>query len=128
MSTFTPTPEEMNGRIARFDELEVLETQRQADIPQDVMDLIYSRKLMPVITLGDDPNSPFENLAPITGAAGITITYAVCPPSTGPSLHSHHRTYETFTIVKDRFEFLWGMKVNTVPNCVHLTLSPCHPG
>ena len=105
MKTITPTPKEMENRIARFGKLEVLESQKQSDLPQEVMDLIYSRELMPVITLGDDPDSPFGNLAPITDAAGITITYAICPSGTCPSLHSHHKTYETFTVMQGNFEF-----------------------
>ena len=108
MKTITPTPEEMAKRIAIFDELNELDSQQQDDVPQDVMDLIYSRKLKPVITLGDDPNSPFGSVAPIVGAAGISITYAICPEGTGPTLHSHKRTFETFTVMSGRFKFSWG--------------------
>jgi len=108
MATITPSPEEMAKRVARFDELQVLETQKNPEVPQDVMDLIYSRKLKPVITLGEDPDSPFGSDAPIVGAAGITMTYAICPAGTGPTLHSHHKTHETFTVMKGRFEIIWG--------------------
>lgn len=107
MTMRTPTPEEMETRIARFYRLVPLDVQRQTDVPQDVMDIIYSRKLLPVITR-NDPGSPFGKKAPIVDAAGITVTYAVCPPGTGPSLHSHKRTFETFTVMQGRFEFSWG--------------------
>jgi mannose-6-phosphate isomerase-like protein (cupin superfamily) len=46
--------------------------------------------------------------APIVGAAGITITYAVCPPGQGPGLHAHMGTFETFTVMRGRFLFRYG--------------------
>lgn len=108
MSTVTPTPEEMEHRIARFDKLRIIKAQAKADVPQDVMDLIYSRELKPVVTLGQDPTAPFGSDAPIVGAAGISITYALCPNGTGPSLHSHKETFETFTVMEGKFQFFWG--------------------
>jgi len=108
MTTVTPTPEEMNERVARFTDLSVISSQKDSEIPLEVRDLIFSRELKPVITLGGDTNSPFGASAPIEGAAGITITYAICPSGTGPSLHSHKRTYETFTVMQGQFEFFWG--------------------
>ena len=103
-----PSREEIDARVARFETLEVLESQKNSDLPVEVMDIIYSRALKPVLTRGEDPNAPFGDAAPIQGAAGITITYAVCPPGTGPSLHSHRATYETFTVMRGRFEFKCG--------------------
>jgi len=108
MKTITPTPDDMTKRVARFDQLKVLKTQAETDVPTDVMDLIYSRELKPVITLGDDPNSPFGADAPITGAAGMTMTHAICPSGTGPTLHAHKKTFETFTVMRGEFEFFWG--------------------
>lgn len=103
-----PTREEIEARIARFDKLEVLESQKASHLPVEVMDIIYSRELKPVLTGGEDPNAPFGDAAPIQGAAGASITYAVCPPGTGPSLHSHRATFETFTVMRGRFEFSCG--------------------
>lgn len=95
-------------RIARYSQLQVMPAQEGHDLPQHVADLIWSRKLMPVIALDDNATTPFGSRAPIHGAGGMTMTYAVCPAGTGPTLHKHHRTYETFTVVKGRFEFRWG--------------------
>lgn len=100
----------INERIARFDELKVIDAQKSHDIPLDVCDLIYSRKLLPVISPDEDVETPFGNNAPINGAQGMTITYAQCPPGTGPSLHDHKQTYETFTVLKGRFRFTLGAK------------------
>jgi quercetin dioxygenase-like cupin family protein len=95
------------SRTARFSELEPMEAQKNHPLPQEVADLIWSRRLLPVITLGEG-NTPFGSKAPIAGAGGITMTIAACPPGTGPSLHRHFRTWETFTVLKGQFEFRAG--------------------
>lgn len=96
------------GRLARFGQLLEIEPQRGHGLPQPVADLIWSRRLLPVVTRADDAPSPFGNVAPIRGAGDLSITYAACPPGTGPSLHTHRRTFETFTVLTGRFEFTWG--------------------
>jgi len=95
----------MQARIARFGELKPLPIQ-QGDIPQAARDVIYSRKLLSVIGL--EKETPINADAPIRGAAGMTMTLAVCPPGQGPGLHNHVQTYETFTVLKGRFEVSWG--------------------
>lgn len=101
---------DLGGRVARFSELTTLDVQKQHDLPQDVADLIWSRKLMPVVTRAEDSFGPFGTKAPIKGAGDMSITYAVCPPGTGPSLHAHRATFETFTVLKGRFRFFAGPK------------------
>jgi mannose-6-phosphate isomerase-like protein (cupin superfamily) len=91
--------------VARFATLQPMESMRTHDLPLDVRDKIWSRKLLPAV-------SP-RGLATPFGAAPVrdqdfSITFAVCPPGTGPSLHTHHRTTETFTCLRGRFEFRWG--------------------
>jgi len=95
----------MKGRIARFNDLRPLPIQ-QSDIPQAARDVIYSRKLLSVVGL--DRETPINSDAPIRGAAGMTMTLAVCPPGQGPGLHNHVQTYETFTVLKGRFEITWN--------------------
>lgn len=108
MDLINLTRAEIEERIARFAVLSVIQSQKGHDIPQDVADLIWSRKLQPVLARDDSVASPFGTEAPIKGAGDMSITYAVCPPNTGPSLHAHRRTWETFTVLKGRFEFLVG--------------------
>ena len=103
-----PSADTLVGRIARFDKLKVVAAQAGHSLPQDVADLIWARKLLPVITRSDAAEGPFGTQAPIVGAGDMSITYAVAPPGTGPTLHAHRKTFETFTVMRGRFEFSVG--------------------
>jgi len=105
MKTITLSGRDMAARIARFRSLKPLPIQN-ASIPEKARDVIYARQLLSVIGL--ETNTPINAGAPITGAAGMTMTLAVCPPGQGPGLHSHRQTYETFTVLKGRFEVRWN--------------------
>ena len=105
MKTIRMSPEEMHKRIARWRDLKPLPIQNES-IPEKARDVVYSRKLLSVIGL--ETRTPINAEAPITGAAGMTMTLAVCPPGQGPGLHSHRQTYETFTVMKGRFEVRWN--------------------
>jgi quercetin dioxygenase-like cupin family protein len=96
----------VEDRISRFKDLKPLPIQRP-DIPEKARDVVYARKLLSVIGL-EDSSSPINAGAPITGAAGMTMTLAVCPPGQGPGLHNHVKTYETFTVLRGRFEVTWN--------------------
>jgi quercetin dioxygenase-like cupin family protein len=106
MKTIRMSNAQMAKRIARYDALKPLPIQNAA-IPEKARDVIYSRKLLSVIGL-EDAATPINQGAPIIGAAGMTMTLAVCPPGQGPGLHSHRQTYETFTVLKGRFEVSWN--------------------
>lgn len=108
MKTIRISNAEMQGRVARFDQLEALEAQKSARIPVEAADIVWSRKLLSVIGLEEGLDTPINSAAPIWGAGGITVTLAVCPPGTGPSLHAHRATYETFTVLQGRFELYWN--------------------
>jgi quercetin dioxygenase-like cupin family protein len=77
-------------------------------VPQAAKAVIYSRKLLSVIGLEDSAATPMNQGAPIRGAAGMIMTLALCPTGTGPSLHAHRQTFETFTLLQGRFEFSWN--------------------
>ena len=108
MRTVTISTEEMDKRISRFDALQPRDAQKNPKIPQAAADIIWSRKLLSVISLDAALDTPINAGAPIEGAAGMTMTLAVCPPGQGPSLHAHQNTYETFTVLKGRFEVRWN--------------------
>jgi quercetin dioxygenase-like cupin family protein len=105
MKTIRMSTEQMSKRISRFGSLKPLPIQNPS-IPEKARDVVYSRKLLSVIGL--DVETPINVDAPIVGAAGMTMTLAVCPPGQGPGLHSHRQTYETFTVLKGRFEVSWN--------------------
>jgi quercetin dioxygenase-like cupin family protein len=107
MKTIRISREEMQTRIARLDELKPLPVQNES-IPEKARDVVYSRKLLSVIGLEENAQTPINAQAPIRGAAGMTMTLAVCPPGQGPGLHAHRQTYETFTVMKGRFEVRWN--------------------
>lgn len=119
-STKNLTSGEIEARIARFKALDVIEAQKGHDLPQPVADLIWSRRLLPVIARADAVDGPFGTKAPIIGAGDMSITYAVCPPGTGPTLHAHRHTYETFTVMRGRFTFSVGDNAEE-----SVTLEPC---
>jgi len=105
MKTIFISKKDMERRIARFRSLKPLPIQNES-IPVKARDVVYSRKLLSVIGL--EAGTPINVGAPIIGAAGMTMTLAVCPPGQGPGLHSHRQTYETFTVMKGRFEVSWN--------------------
>lgn len=106
MKTIRVSKGEMQKRIARFRELQPLPIQ-SSDVPLAARDVVYARKLLSVIGL-EEAKTPINAGAPIRGAAGMTMTLAVCPPGQGPGLHAHRQTYETFTVLKGRFEVTWN--------------------
>jgi quercetin dioxygenase-like cupin family protein len=105
MKTVTLSKKHMEARIARFARLKPLPIQ-STSIPQKARDVVYARKLLSVIGL--ESETPINSGAPIVGAAGMTMTLAVCPPGQGPGLHAHRRTYETFTVLQGEFEVSWN--------------------
>jgi mannose-6-phosphate isomerase-like protein (cupin superfamily) len=98
----------MATRVARFRELKPLRIQQNSSVPLQARDVVYARTLLSVIGLEGSAKTPVNADAPITGAGGITLTYAVCPPGQGPSLHAHRKTYETFVVMQGRFEVTWN--------------------
>ena len=85
MKTITLSRKDMEGRIARFRSLRPLPIQNES-IPVEACDVIYSRKLLSVIGLGSNADTPINAEAPIRGAADMTMTLAVCPPGQGPGI------------------------------------------
>ena len=107
MKTIRLSKAQMEKRIARFSALKPLPIQNEA-IPEKARDVVYSRKLLSVIGLEENAQTPINAEAPIRGAAGMTMTLAVCPPGQGPGLHAHRQTYETFTVLEGEFEVRWN--------------------
>ena len=107
MKTIELTRAEMMRRVARFRELTPLPNQTDPAMPLAAKDIVYARKLLSVIGV-ETGATPVSSNAPIVGAAGMAMTLAVCPPGQGPELHAHVKTYETFTVLRGRFEVRWN--------------------
>ena len=110
MRTIHIPADKMATRVARFGALKPLPSQTNPAIPQAAADHVYARKLFSVIGLEGGAATPISAGAPIVGAGGMTMVIAACPPGQGPSLHSHRQTFETFTVLKGRFEVSWNDK------------------
>lgn len=108
MKTIRISAAEMAKRVSRFSALKPLPLQDNADIPLAARDVVYARKILSVIGLDQNVVTPVNAGAPIRGAGGMTLAMAVCPPGQGPGLHAHQATYETFTVLKGRFEVTWN--------------------
>lgn len=99
------SPNLIAARVARYRDLNPLPI--RVECRQNALDIVYARKLLPVIGLESGATAVSAG-APIDGAAGITVTLAVCPPGQGPELHAHKATFETFTVLQGTFEFRYG--------------------
>lgn len=107
---YTPTKEEIEARIGRYEDLQPMSTAGDlAWVGQEAMDIYFARRLSPVIL--DDTKNPFGSIAPIFGAAGTTMFISVMPPGQGPCLHSHNDTFETFMVLDGTIEYHIGEPV-----------------
>jgi quercetin dioxygenase-like cupin family protein len=97
----------VEARIARFGDLKMMTHIADSGLPLEALDLLYARKILPVIAEGD---TAVAAGAPIRGAGGMALGFSVCPPGQGPSLHRHSETFETFIVLEGEFEFSWGIE------------------
>ncbi|MBN42433.1 MAG: hypothetical protein CL573_02965 [Alphaproteobacteria bacterium] len=124
---FTPTAEEMDARIARYDELTPMSTTDDLDwVPQDAWEIFFARKIMAVIL--EDTKSPFGNRAPIIGANGTTMFISIMPPGQGPCLHDHNETYETFMVLQGSIEYRVGDPIEHKRVLNQWDVFSCPPG
>ena len=124
---YTPTKEEIDGRVGRFDELEAMSTAGDLGwVGQDAMDVFFARKIMPVIL--NDTKNPFGNSAPIFGASGTTMFISIMPPGQGPCLHSHNTTFETFMVLEGSIEYYVGEPVEHRVTLNKWDTFSCPPG
>ncbi|HYF16228.1 MAG TPA: cupin domain-containing protein [Ramlibacter sp.] len=108
MKTLTPTPPEMEQRIARFRQLKPKSRRyaEQSGIPAEAFEMIAAKNIFLLMAPGGAGGA---NAAPaVEGAPGLTVNVCHCPPGNGPMLHAHQRTRETFFCLRGRFEVRWG--------------------
>jgi uncharacterized RmlC-like cupin family protein len=110
MSEVDPTPAEMKERLARFSELRPYKETLNAahGIPPEAMQMMSSDKVYPIMS--PQGWTGRSRIAPVKGAAGLTITLAECPPGDSAGLHKHTDSIENFFCVQRHFEIIWGAK------------------
>ena len=117
MKTRRMSPNDMDRRVARYADLkpttfqkDAAQAEEAANINPEALDLMefgHSRQLLTIIGL-DTGDTAITRDAPIVGAGEMTMTYAICPPGTGPPLHAHRVTFETFTVLEGLFELTYN--------------------
>ena len=83
-----PTPEEMEKRVARFDDLVPYKDTMNAThgIDPEAMQMMSSDKVFPVMS--PEGWAGRSKVAPVKGAPGLTVTIAECPPGDSSGLAS----------------------------------------
>lgn len=123
----TPSAEEMDSRIGRYDALTPMSTTDDLDwVPPEAWDVFFARKIMAVVL--EDTDSPFGNRAPIKGANGLTMFISILPPGQGPCLHDHNNTFETFMVLQGSIEYRVGSPVENTRVLNKWDVFSCPPG
>lgn len=109
MKTISVTPEEMQRRIARFDELEPQSAmyQEASGIPREAYELMAAKTLY-LLMAPQSQGGPMAQKPAIAGEKGLSVIIARCPPGDKPLLHAHFKTHETFLCLTGRFRIRWG--------------------
>lgn len=103
-----PSEAEMAARTARFADL-VPYKQTMSDahgIPVEAMRMMSTDKVYPIMSPA--VWSGRNSIAPVKGAAGLTVSMAEAPPGDHPGLHNHTGSVENFFCLSGTFEILWG--------------------
>lgn len=100
-----PSIEEMEKRIARFDRLEPTK-KGFTPVAAKAYELLAAKDVFLLLAPPDHPRKAAKQA--IDGLPGIEAGFVRCPPQTGPGLHNHQRTYETFICLDGEFDVMWG--------------------
>jgi len=111
MKTITPTPEEMEKRVCRFNKLVPVKKQYEAKgIPAAAYEAVAADQTFVMMAPQGHQSATGEAPPIIGGDGGDIVTYNIvtCPPGNGPLLHAHQFTHETFMALDGRFRIEWG--------------------
>jgi uncharacterized RmlC-like cupin family protein len=102
------TPKQMEGRVARFRNLQTYQRQNfeAHNIPPGAVEKVAARRVYPVMVPPDYEGRSAG--APVKGPRGLIVSVAECEPGNGPGLHRHLNTVENFLCLSGRFEIAWG--------------------
>jgi uncharacterized RmlC-like cupin family protein len=109
MKTVPVSPEEMEKRIARFDQLQPQSAMYQSEtgIPREAYELMAAKTLY-LLMAPETQGGPMAQKPAIAGQKGLSVIVARCPPGDKPLLHAHFKTHETFMCLTGRFRIRWG--------------------
>ncbi|MBM3558736.1 MAG: cupin domain-containing protein [Alphaproteobacteria bacterium] len=113
MRTITPTPEEMEKRVCRFNKLVPVKKQFEAKgIPAAAYEAVAADQTFVMMAPKGHLSATGEEPPIVGGDGGDVVTYNIvtCPPGNGPLLHAHQFTHETFMALDGRFRIEWGDK------------------
>lgn len=97
------TPEEMEKRVARFDQL-----QCPPDRYPDSQLAGHQRKNYLVVGTGILVKGGNDPMSAIKISEGFQLSYGKMRPGNGPKLHNHD-TNETFVAIKGTWRVIWGL-------------------
>ena len=100
-----PTIEEMEKRTARFDRLEPTK-KGFSSIAAKAYELLAAKDVFLLLAPHDHPRKAAKEA--VEGLPGAEMSIVRCPPQTGPGLHNHQLTYETFLCLDGEFDVMWG--------------------
>src|SRR5215510_15125289 len=107
----TVTPEEMEARVARFQQLPPRPKPGAGVLPDEVVDFMTADANYTYLAPAMEGQSIIQRFAALRGGdAGdsISVSVAVCKPGNGPALHAHVNTIEAFFCLSSRFAIEWG--------------------
>ena len=111
MKTPDITPEQMQSRVARFKDVlptKASFTEQNVGVPGEAYELIAAHSVYSLLAPAGNKRNAAKPA--ITGAPGLEVVIAECPPGQGPALHAHCETHEIFVCMTGRYEIIWGDK------------------
>ena len=100
-----PTIQEMEKRTARFSRLEPTK-KGFSSIAAKAYETIAAKEVFLLLAPPDHPRKAAKQA--VDGLPGAEMSIVRCPPQTGPGLHNHQETYETFLCLSGQFDVMWG--------------------
>ena len=100
-----PDREDMARRTARFSRLEPTK-KGFSPIAAKAYEMLAAKDVFLLLAPKDHPRKQAKEA--VVGYPGAELSIVRCPPQTGPGLHNHQRTYESFLCLDGQFDVMWG--------------------
>lgn len=109
METLDFTPEDMEKRIARIDDLKPnkAEFAERGGIPQEAYEFVAAKDIF-LLMAKPKPAEKQNSTPAIEGPDGASVYVVGTPPNDGSALHAHMTTHETFMPLTGRYRFDYG--------------------